>query len=75
MNTKDFLALITKEMLEANPMGFPSPLPIPPATKRCSSNWRVVQGSCWQKSMHYRTRADHGAAAALATLPGAEFVA
>jgi len=54
MNTKDFLAIITKEMLEANPMGFPPPPPTPPATTSCNSNWRVVQGSCWQKSMHYQ---------------------
>lgn len=53
METKDFLALITEKMLAANPMGFPPIPPTPPATKNCNSNWRVLQGPCWQKSMHY----------------------
>lgn len=53
MNTKDFLAIITQEMLEANPMGFPPIPPKPPAIQNCNTNWRVLQGACWQKSMHY----------------------
>lgn len=53
MDTKDFLALITQETLEANPMNFPPPPPKPPATQNCATNWRVVAGACWQKSMHY----------------------
>ncbi len=53
MESKDFLALITQDVLEANPMGFPPAPPVPPATRNCSSNWRVVAGSCWMKAMHY----------------------
>ena len=54
MESVDFLALVTKDLLEANPMGFPPPLPTPPATQSCRSNWRVLKGSCWRKGFHQK---------------------
>lgn len=59
METKDFLALLTQDMLEENPMGFPPPPPVPPATKSCTSNWRVIGGACWMKAMHYEYEPTH----------------
>ena len=41
MDSKDLLGLVTLEMFKDNPMGFPQTVP------GCTTNWRVVKGTCW----------------------------
>jgi hypothetical protein len=44
MPISQLLNMVTKMLLEQNPMGFP-----PQTPGQCSTNWRVVTGSCWSK--------------------------
>lgn len=41
MSAKDLLWMVTQKMAEANPMGFTTPSP------GCTTDWRVIKGSCW----------------------------
>ncbi|HEX4963547.1 MAG TPA: hypothetical protein VF173_22145 [Thermoanaerobaculia bacterium] len=46
MPISQLLDMVTKMLLEQNPMGFP-----PQTPGQCSTNWRVIKGSCWSKQM------------------------
>ncbi len=68
MEIPDFLALITEQMIEDDPMGFSPPTPTIPATgnpatcdptgvQSCEVNFRVINGACWQKLLHHNNEA------------------
>jgi hypothetical protein len=46
MPISQILEMVTKKLLEQNPMGFP-----PQTPGECNTNWRVVKGSCWSKQL------------------------
>ncbi len=43
MSIAQILELVTVQLLEEDPMGFP------PGPDECETNWRVIKGNCWSR--------------------------